>query len=131
MKKIFILLSILFLLVGCIESIAVLGGGGANGKVIQSSLQSGASYGIKKKTGKTPLGHALNYVKQKKISKKKGSCSSFNNKKDLEICLMVNERIKTNQVKITKKESSSKSLIELTSSLRSSINQKYKIKYLD
>tara|TARA_B110000902_G_C14070061_1_gene498924 strand:- start:206 stop:601 length:396 start_codon:yes stop_codon:yes gene_type:complete len=131
MKKIFILLSTLFLLVGCIESIAVLGGGGANGKVIQSSLQSGVSYGIKKKTGKTPLGHALNYVKQKEISKKKGSCSSFNNKKDLEICLMVNERIKTNQVKITKKESSSKSLIELTSSLRSSINQKYKIKYLD
>lgn len=131
MKKIFILLATMFLLVGCIESVAVIGTGATNGKIVQSSLQSGASFGIKRATGKTPLNHAVSYIKKNKNLKKKDSCSSLVNKKDLEICLMVNERIKTNQVKITKKESSSKSLIELTSSLRSSINQKYKIKYLD
>ena len=131
MKKIFILLTSMFLLVGCIESMALLGGGAANGKLVQSSIQTVVSYGVKERTGKSPIGHAMNYVKKEKTSAKKESCSSFIDKKDLEICLMVNERIKTNQVKITKKESSSKSLTELTSSLRSSINQKYKIKYLD
>ena len=63
MKKIFILLASTFLLTGCIESIVAIGGGASNGKVLQSSLQSAVSYGVKKSTGKTPLGHALNYVK--------------------------------------------------------------------
>ena len=49
MKKIFILLASMFLLVGCIESVAVIGGGATNGKLVQSSLQSAASYGVKKK----------------------------------------------------------------------------------
>ena len=48
MKKIFIILTSVFLLVGCVESIAVLGGGAANGKLVQSSIQSAASYGVKK-----------------------------------------------------------------------------------
>ena len=46
MKRIFILLTSMFLLVGCIESLAVIGGT-TNGKLIQSSLQSGISFGIK------------------------------------------------------------------------------------
>jgi len=131
MKKLFLLLSLMFLLAGCVESVAIIGGGATNGKVTQSSLQSGVSYGIKRQTGKTPLGHALNYAKTKERPKKEGPCSSFNNKKDLEICLIVSKRIKKNQVKTIKKEVSDKSLIELTSSLRSSINRNSKIKYLD
>ena len=63
MKRIFILLTSMFLLVGCIESIVTLGGGLTNGRVIESSLQSVASYGVKKKTGTTPFKHALNYIK--------------------------------------------------------------------
>ena len=54
MKKIIILIASMFLLAGCIESIALLGGpatGAANGKILQSSLKSAASYGIKKATG--------------------------------------------------------------------------------
>jgi hypothetical protein len=132
MKKIFILLTSMFLLVSCMESVAMIGsGGGTNGKLVQSSIRSVASYGVKQTTGKSPIGHALNYVKKDKTLEKKGPCSTFNNKKDLEICLMINKRIKTNQVKTTTKEPSGESLIELTSSLRSSINQKSKIKYLD
>ena len=38
MKKIFILLISMFLLVGCIESVVVMGGGAANGKLMQSSI---------------------------------------------------------------------------------------------
>ena len=49
MKKIFILLTSMFLLVGCIESMALIGGGATNGKILQSSLQSGVSYEVKKK----------------------------------------------------------------------------------
>ena len=131
MKKIFILLASMFLLVGCIESVVTLGGGFTNGRVVESSLQSAASYGVKKATGKGPLKHALNYVKDKKTINKKDSCSSFVNKKELEICLMVEKRIISNQAKIKEKKSSNNTSKELTSSLQSSINNKFKIKYLD
>ena len=52
MKKIFILLVPIFLLVSCVEQVAVLGTGVTNGKVVQTSLQSGVSFGVKKATGK-------------------------------------------------------------------------------
>jgi hypothetical protein len=131
MKKIFILLTSMFLLVGCVDSIAVIGGGFSNGKLVQSSLQSVASYGIKKRTGKTPMRHALNYVKGNNTIKEKGSCSSFINKKDLEICLMLEKRIMSKQAKAKEKESYNNPSKELTLSLQSSINDRSKIKYLD
>jgi len=131
MKKIFILLTSMFLLVGCIESMALISGGATNGKILQPSLQSGVSYGVKKKTGKTPFGHALKYIKEKNSLKEEKPCSSFDNKKDLEICLMRQERIISNQAKTEEKKFTNKPSKELTSSLQSSINEKSKIKYLD
>ena len=131
MKKIFILLTSMFLLVGCIESMALLGGGAANGKLAQSSIQTVVSYGIKEKTGKSPIGHATNYVKKEKTIEKKKSCSSFIDKKDLENCLMVEKRIVSKQVKTKEKKFLHKPSRELTSSLQLSINEKSKIKYLD
>tara|TARA_B100000780_G_scaffold165329_1_gene115609 strand:- start:1083 stop:1481 length:399 start_codon:yes stop_codon:yes gene_type:complete len=131
MKKIFILLTTMFLLVGCVESVALLGGGLSNGKLVQSSLQSAASYGIKKRTGETPIRHALNYIKENNTIKEIESCSSFINKKDLEICLMVEKRIISKQARVKEKESSNNPSKELTSSLQSSINDRSKIKYLD
>jgi len=131
MKKIFILLTSMFLLAGCIESVVVLGGGATNGKIVQSSIQSAASYGMKKKTGRTPFGHALNYVKQNKTSEKKDSCSSFVDKRELEICLIVEKRIISKQDKKKNKNYSNDASKKLTLSLQSSINEKYKIKYLD
>ena len=71
MKKLFLLLSSMFLLVGCIESVAVIGGGAANGNIVQSSFQSGLSYGVKKQTGKSPLEHALAYAGEKNPNNKK------------------------------------------------------------
>jgi hypothetical protein len=131
MKKIFILLTSMFLLVGCVESIAVFSGGVSNGKLVQSSLQSAASYGIKKRTGETPIRHALNYVNKNRTSKKKDSCSSFVNKKELEICLIVEKRIISRQAKIKEKESFNNVSKEHTLSLQSSINNQSKIRYLD
>ena len=131
MKKIIILLSTLFLLAGCIESVAVLGGGATNGRIVQSSFQSGVSLGIKKETGKTPLRHALDYVKKKKISKEQGSCSLFDNKEDLEICLMVKEKLIVNQSVTKNRKIFEKPSNDIILSLQSSINEKSKIKYLD
>ena len=61
MKKILVSLVSIFLLSGCAESIALLGplSGAASGKTLQSSIQSGVSYAIKKQTGKSPFEHAF------------------------------------------------------------------------
>jgi len=130
MKKTLILLTTMILLVGCIESVAIIGGGASNGKLVQSSLQSAGSYGIKKTTGKTPLGHIRSYTKKQKTLKEQEPCSSFAAKKDLEICLMIDKKITTNQINIRQKLSD-KTSAESISSLRSSINKNSKIKYLD
>ena len=131
MKKILILLASLFLLVSCMESVAIFGGGAANGKLTQSSLNAAASYGVKQKTGKTPLQHAFAYGKEKKILEKKEDCSSFIDKKDLEICLMFKKKTRSKKVELKEKKFLDKPLKEPLSSLRSSINNKSKIKYLD
>jgi len=131
MKRIFILLTSMFLLSGCIESMALIGGGATNGKLVQSSLQSAASYGVKKKTGKTPIAHALGFVAPKKTLKVKKSCSSFTDKKDLEICLMIEQRINSKQAKIKEEKFSDRPSREFVYSLQSSIDEKSKIYYLD
>mgnify|MGYP001452664106 CR=1 FL=1 len=79
MKKLSVLLASMFLLVGCAESMALLGPitGASNGKMIQSSLNSAVSYGIKKKTGKTPMQHALAYAEEKNPNKKKRKVHLF------------------------------------------------------
>ena len=50
MKRTLISLLLLILLNGCAESIALLGTGASNGKIVQSSLNSAISYGLKKQT---------------------------------------------------------------------------------
>ena len=78
MKKILLLLSTIFLLNGCAESLALLGPGASNGRFVQSSLNSAISFGVKKQTGKTPLEHAISYAETKNPEKKKETCiSSF------------------------------------------------------
>jgi len=131
MKKIFTLLTSTFLLVGCVESIALLGGGAVNGKLAQSSLQTAGSYVVKKNTGKTPIKHALSYVDKKKKREQKKSCSSFTNEKDLEICLMAEQRLISKQTKPKEEKFTDKTSKNFISSLKSSINEKSKIKYLD
>ena len=74
MKKTFFLLSLSLLLNGCFQSVALLSGsavGASSGKLVQSSLKSTISYGIKKQTGKTPLGHVLAYAEKNNPERKK------------------------------------------------------------
>ena len=96
MKKILILLSTIFLLNGCAESLALLGTGTSNGKILQSSLNSAVSYGVKKQTGKTPLEHAIAYAEEKNPERKKETCISSFQITRSEFCTIVKKQIKSN-----------------------------------
>ena len=130
MRKILGLLITLFLLNGCAESVALLGTGATNGKIVQSSFNSVISYGVKKKTGKTPIGHAIAYAEEKNPEKKKEPCLSFVEKTNSEICALLKKQLKLTKSKIlmTSKENSIK---DLALSLQLNINKKSKIKQLD
>ena len=94
MKKILFLLSTIFLLNGCAESLSLLCPGASNGRFVQSSLNSAISYGVKKQTGKTPLEHAIAYAEEKNPERKKETCmSSFEITKS-EFCTIVKKQIK-------------------------------------
>ena len=94
MKKILLLLSTIFLLNGCAESLALLGPGASNGRIIQSSLNSAISYGIKKQTGKTPLEHAITYAEEKNPERKKETCISSFEITRSEFCTIVKKQVK-------------------------------------
>ena len=96
MQKIYFLASLAFLLNGCVESVALLGssvGGASSGKMLQSSINSSISYGIKRSTGKTPLGHALSYAEKNNPEKKRETCISFIEKTRSEFCTIVKKKI--------------------------------------
>ena len=103
MRKILLLLSTIFLLNGCAESLALLGPGASNGRLVQSSLNSAISYGVKKQTGKTPLEHVIAYAEEKNPEKKKETCiSSFEITKS-EFCTIVKKQIKSKSAAIVEK----------------------------
>ena len=93
MKKILLLFSSIFLLSGCAESLALLGSGASNGRLIQSSLNSAISYGVKKQTGKTPLEHAIAYAEEKNPERKKETCISSYEITRSEFCTIVKKQI--------------------------------------
>ena len=130
MKKILGLLTILLFLTSCAESVALLGTSTSNGKIIQSSISSSFSYGVKKQTGKTPLEHVIAYAEEINPQKKKEPCLSFLEKTNSEICAIVKKQLNLTKSKI-KTITSNKSLKDLTSSLQPKLDKKSKIKYLD
>ena len=106
MKKVFFLLSSLFLLNGCAESVALLGssvGGVSNGKILQSSLNSVISYGVKRQTGKSPLEHALAYAEEKNPEKKQETCISFIERTRSEFCTILNKQISLTNIAVKEK----------------------------
>ena len=132
MKKIFGLLITLFLLNGCAESVALLGssvGGASKGRILQSSANTAISLGVKQRTGKSPLEHAIAYAEEKN-SEKKEPCISFLEKTNSELCSIVKKQMSLTQSKILNKRRN-KPLKDLTSSLQPNIDRSSKIKYLD
>ncbi len=106
MKKVFLLLMSLVLLNGCAESVALLGGsvgGASSGRVLQSSLTSTLSYGVKHKTGKTPLGHVIEYAEKINPEKKKDTCISFIESTRSEFCTIAKKQISLTNIALKKK----------------------------
>ena len=134
MKKIFGLLILLLFLNGCAESVALLGtagGSASKGKVLQSSLNTAVSYGVKRQTGKTPLEHAVAYADEINSNKKdREPCLSFLEKTNSKICAIVKKQLNSTKSKIKNKKRN-QSLNDLTSSLRPNIDKNSRIKYLD
>ena len=123
MKKIF-LLSIIFMLNGCAESVALLGTSTSNGKFIQSSVNSAISYGVKKRTGKTPLEHAIAYAEKKNPEKKKDTCITFIERTRSEFCTIVKKQILLTNTTI--KNKTSEIVQKYPEELATSINAKIK-----
>ena len=134
MKKIFGLLILLLFLNGCAESVALLGtagGSASKGKILQSSLNTAVSYGVKRQTGKTPLEHAVAYAEEINPNKKdKEPCLSFLEKTNSEICAIVKKQLNLTKSKIKNKKKN-QSLKDLTSLVRPNIDKSSQIKYLD
>ena len=130
MKKILVLLSTIFLLSGCAESLALLGTSTSNGKLLQSSLNSAVSYGVKKQTGKGPLEHVVAYAEKVNPEKKKEPCLSFLKKTNSEICAIVKKQLNLTKTKI-KNNKINQNVKDLASSHRAKINKGSQIKYLD
>ena len=106
MKKVFLLLMSLLLLNGCAESVALLGGsvgGASSGRALQSTLTSTLSYGVKHKTGKTPLGHVIEYAEKINPEKKKDTCISFIESTRSEFCTIAKKQISLTKIALKKK----------------------------
>ncbi len=103
MKKIPFLLSLLILLNGCAESIALLSTGASNGRVVQSSLNSAISLGVKKQTGKTPFEHAVAYAMEKNPDRKKETCISSFEITRSEFCTIAKKQINLKSTSVKKK----------------------------
>ena len=133
MRKIFGFLTTLLLLNGCAESVALLGtsvGSASNGKILQSSVNTAISYGVKQQTGKGPLEHVVAYAEKINPEKKKEPCLSFVRKTNSEICAIVKKQLNLTKSKI-RNGTRDKSLKDLTSSLQPNIDKNSNIKYLD
>ena len=105
MKKALISLIFLFLLNGCAESIALLGTGASNGRIVQSSLNSAISYGLKTQTGKTPLEHAIAYAEKKNPGKKKDTCITSIERTRSEFCTIAKKQISSTTTALKEKTS--------------------------
>jgi hypothetical protein len=106
MKKIFVLLTSITLLTGCVETVALLGPASSlvgGGNVVHSSISSAASYGIKKTTGKSPMQHALAYAEEKNPNKKKEKCLSFAKQTKSEACYIAKKQISSVKKSAVKK----------------------------
>ena len=139
MKKTFCLFTLIFLLNGCVESVALLGssvGGASSGKIAQSALQSTISYGVKKQTGKSPLGHALAYAEKNNPDRKKETCLSFIEKTRSEFCTIAKKKVSLTNRAIKEKVASTikinskpnNSAANVTKKDSNSVNSFYQLK---
>ena len=95
-KKIISSLIAMTFLSGCVESIALIGpvtSGAGPGKIAQSAVSSTVSFGVKKKTGKSPMDHVVAYAEKHNPEKKKSNCVAFLKSTESEICEAVKKNM--------------------------------------
>mgnify|MGYP006450651245 FL=1 len=105
MKNFIIIILLTITLNGCANSLAFLGPASSvagGGNVAQSAASSAVSFGVKKKTGKTPSQHAVAYVKKYNPENKKEKCLEFIDLTKSEACAAVKENILKTKKKIVK-----------------------------
>jgi|TARA_B100001057_G_C22639031_1_gene867448 hypothetical protein len=105
MKKIFLLLPLLFLLNGCFESIAMVGTGAAQEKYLQTSLKSAVSFGVKQNTGKSPIEHAISFAEKHNPDRQKETCLDFLETTNSEICAILRNKVTDIKGKIRSRSS--------------------------
>ena len=101
-----------------------------------STLQSTISYGVKKQTGKSPLGHALAYAEKNNPDRKKETCLSFIEKTRSEFCTIAKKKISlTNRVikekvvsTVKKNSKPNNSVANVTKKDSNSFNSFYQLK---
>ena len=123
MKKIFILTASIMFLTGCVETVALLGPASSvlgGGNVIHSSVSSAVSYGVKKKTGKSPMQHALAYAEDNNPNNKKDRCISFVKKTESEACYIAKKKISSIKKNTVKK------IKNVITPVKSKVVKKYK-----
>mgnify|MGYP003683352241 FL=1 len=106
MKKIFGLFSLLFILNGCAESMALLAPAStamSGGNIVHSSATSLASFSIKKSTGKSPAEHAISLAKKHNPDRKKEKCVEFLESTNSEVCKILKTRVTKLKTKINER----------------------------
>ena len=104
-----IIISLTITLNGCANSLAFLGPASSvagGGNVAQSAASSAVSFGVKKKTGKTPSQHAVAYVKKYNPENKKEKCLEFIDITNTEVCAAFKENISKTTKKIAEVKNS-------------------------
>ena len=116
MKKTLSLIFIFLFLNACAESMALLGPASTSsitgGNIIQSASSSAISYGVKKKTGKSPMEHIITYAEKHNPERKKSKCISFLESTESELCEILKKNISDTKNKIIKHKIVKSSKIE-------------------
>ncbi len=116
MKKTLSLIFIFLFLNACAESMALLGPASTSsitgGNIIQSASSSAISYGVKKKTGKSPMEHVITYAEKHNPERKKSKCISFLESTESELCEILKKNISDTKNKIIKHKIVKSSKIE-------------------
>ena len=109
MTRLNCLLISFFLITGCYQSsltpMMMVGpaAGVAQGRVVSSAISTGINYGVKSKTGKSPMGHMLAYAEEKNPEKKKETCISFIERTRSEFCTILNKQISLTNIAVKEK----------------------------
>jgi len=96
LRKFLISLLLALFVTGCAETMALLGPASTSlggGNVAQTAFSSAVNFGVKKKTGKSPMEHAIAYAEKHNPERKKVKCVNFLEITENEVCSILKKRV--------------------------------------